>query len=149
MGTTSFFAGHLGFLELVVNTTLSTPCKSPPPLSLQSITAGLILIGKHCCLWCHITSGELSAAPSVRGTLQLRSGITLAADLAAFKADGSNIKKAKFFHNVIREPMFAISIDQACKLILISTTIHVIYFLDLPPWSTHHPGHLLQTFLPP
>jgi hypothetical protein len=73
----------------------------------------IFLIGKHCCLWCHITAEELKLAPSVRGPLQLRSDSTLAHDLAAYQADGSNIKRAKFFHNVIREPLFAISVDQA------------------------------------
>jgi hypothetical protein len=54
----------------------------------------------------------------VRGALRLRSSTTLASDLAAFKADGSNLKRAKLFNNVIREPLFAICVDKACKLII-------------------------------
>ncbi len=45
--------------------------------------------------------------------MQLRSDSTLANDLAAYKTDGSNIKRAKFYHNVIREPLFEISLAQA------------------------------------
>ena len=86
METTSSSVGHMASLELVVNT-----------CSLLTIdkTYTSILTGKHCCLWCNVASDKLKLAPSMRGPVQLRSDATLACDLAAFKADGSNIKRAK------------------------------------------------------
>lgn len=70
--------------------------------------------GRHCCLWCHITSEHLKDTPAQRGPVLLRSDATLNADLAQFTADGSRIKRAKFFNNVIRAPLFNISVTQAC-----------------------------------
>ena len=70
-------------------------------------------IGRHCCLWCHITSEKLKIKPALRGTVQPRSDSTLKADLAKFTANGSNIKMAKFYNNVIREPLFKINLTQA------------------------------------
>lgn len=95
--------------------------KHPTPSLFPILT--FILIGRHCCLWCHIMADELKLAPSTRGALLLRSDGTLAHDLAAFKANGSNIKRAKFFNNVIREPLFTISVDKACESILIMINI--------------------------
>lgn len=43
------------------------------------------------------------------------SDTTLANDHTAFVADGSRIKQVKFFNNVIREPLFDISLVQAWK----------------------------------
>ena len=45
----------------------------------------------------------------------MRSDSTLADDLARFKANGENIAQAKYFNNVIREPLFKISLAQARK----------------------------------
>jgi hypothetical protein len=64
-------------------------------------------------MWCHITLEQLKEAPSLRGPLQPRSDSTLKADLANFQSNGSNIKRAKFYNNVIREPLFKIGLAQA------------------------------------
>lgn len=72
-------------------------------------------LGRHCCLWCHIISEDLKLTPSLRGPVQPRSDATLKADLTRFTAGGSNIKRAKFYNNVIREPLFNISLAQACN----------------------------------
>ncbi len=48
----------------------------------------------------------------VKGPVKLRSDSTLAEDLAQFRANGSNIKRAKFYNNVIREPLFQIGLAQ-------------------------------------
>ena len=50
--------------------------------------------GRHCCLWCHITSSQLSESPSSRA-VTLRTNTTLERDLQAFESDGGDIKKAK------------------------------------------------------
>ena len=36
-------------------------------------------------------------------------------DLSNFREDGENIKHAKFFKNVIDEPLFDVPIDQVCS----------------------------------
>jgi len=95
----------MGYLEPLVNITRR--------VVLQVNYTHYFSSGKHCCLWCHITTEELTLAPAVRGPLQLRTDSTLAHDLAAFTTSGANIKRARFFHNVIREPLFTISVDQA------------------------------------
>ena len=70
-------------------------------------------VGRHCCLWCHITSADLALSPSVRGPVVPRTTQTLESDLDSFKKDGSNLKRAKLFNNVIREPYFPIPLEQA------------------------------------
>ena len=106
----------------------------------------LMFVGRHCCLWCHIISEDLKLAPSVRGPLQQRSDTTLAQDLAAFKADGANIKRAKHFNNVIREPLFTISIDQAHNHNQINFDIKTyLNSIGLPTRFTYNLGHILQT----
>ena len=71
------------------------------------------LIGRHCCLWCHISGVELALPPSTRGPVRPRTTATLESDLESFTKDGSNIKRAKLFNNVIRKPLFPIPLDQA------------------------------------
>lgn len=93
----------MGYLEQVVKFLMYTTPQ----------TSHYAPIGRHCCLWCHITSEQLRLGPSLRGPLKLRSDSTLKDDLAKFKADGSNIKRAKFFNNVIRDPLFTIGLAQA------------------------------------
>ena len=84
-------------------------------------------IGKHSCLWCHITSTEMQLEPvavtpsedslSVEGqTTRIPSSHrtleTLQRDHRDFvQKGGGNLKKAKDY-NVISIPFFAIPIDQ-------------------------------------
>ena len=70
--------------------------------------------GRHCCLWCHIESSELALDPSARGPVVPRTMTSLKSDLESFQRDGSNIKRAKFYNNVIREPFFPITLQKAC-----------------------------------
>ena len=70
-------------------------------------------LGRHCCLWCHVTSSQLSNSLHNRGAISLRTNATLERDLKAFNDDGGNIKKAKVFNNVIRKPYVAIDLEKA------------------------------------
>ena len=71
------------------------------------------LAGRHCCLWCHIATADLALPPSTRGPVVLRTIDTLKSDLDLFQKDGSNIKRAKLFNNVIREPFFNVPLEKA------------------------------------
>lgn len=72
-----------------------------------------ILTGRHCCLWCTKRSQDLKRPISDVGLGELRTDINMAADLASFRANGTDLNEAKNYNNVIKEPLFKISIDQA------------------------------------
>jgi len=73
-----------------------------------------VIVGRHCCLWCHITQQDLKPAPqSLNPQPQLRSLATLATAYSGFTSQGhSNTKLAKLHYNVISAPIFAIPLDQ-------------------------------------
>lgn len=65
-------------------------------------------------MWCTIKADQLKLTPSARGPLELRSDSSLASDLARFRTIGmGNLDVAKLYNNVIREPLFKISLAQA------------------------------------
>jgi len=70
------------------------------------------ILGRHCSLWCHITSGELKQPLFVRGRLPERSLQTLQRDHSNFMANGGDISKAKLFNNVIGSAMLDIPLDK-------------------------------------
>ena len=51
----------------------------------------------------------------IRGASTARSLLTMASDFQEFRMAGSDIRKAKEFHNVIDEPLFKIPIEQVSK----------------------------------
>ena len=57
--------------------------------------------GKHCCLWCLVTSEELKSPPSSVGC---RTAGNIVTDFSRFQAAGGDLKKAKEFNNCVREP---------------------------------------------
>jgi hypothetical protein len=70
------------------------------------------IIGRHCCLWCHITSADLKKPLSERGRHPERSLETLQSDLQRFTASGGDIAKAKLHNNVIAPIMLDIPLDK-------------------------------------
>ena len=72
----------------------------------------LFLLGRQPCLFCHITKEEMQIFPAERGIITSHSLETLTSDLIKFRADGSNIKNAKYFNNVINNVLLAVPIDQ-------------------------------------
>lgn len=68
--------------------------------------------GRHCCLFCNITSKELQVSLATRGNYEKRTLLTLKSDYDKFQAAGGNIKDAKHFNNVIDEVMFNVPIEQ-------------------------------------
>ena len=51
----------------------------------------------------------------VQGPSTARSLLTMASDFQTFRMAGSDIRKAKEFHNVIDEPLFKIPIEQVSQ----------------------------------
>ena len=70
------------------------------------------LLGRHSCLFCHITKEQMQLAPVDRPKISNRSLESLKSDLEKFREDGANIKRAKFYNNVIDDPMFNVPLDQ-------------------------------------
>ena len=79
--------------------------------------SALFLLGRHPCLFCHITKEEMQIFPAERGLITSRSLETLMSDLKKFRADGTNIKNAKYYNNVIDDVLLAVPIDQVRRLI--------------------------------
>ena len=69
-------------------------------------------VGRHCCLWCEITSDKLKIPLTKRGYSNPRSLSTLRQDHERFIQGGGNVKTAKKFNNVIHKHMWDIPIDQ-------------------------------------
>ncbi len=61
------------------------------------------ITGRHCCLWCLVTSSQLKNPPS---SVKLRTTDSIIGENSRFKAAGGDFKKAKDFHNCVREPFF-------------------------------------------
>ena len=69
-------------------------------------------IGRHCCLWCHITQQDMAKPRDTRQPQQPRTLHTLHTDLQRFQSDGSNVKEAKNYNNVIGPALFSVPLDQ-------------------------------------
>ena len=65
--------------------------------------------GRHSCLWCLSTKDEIQIK-DVNG--MTRTVETMRSDLESYFNDGSILKKAKLYHNVIYTAMFNIPLDQ-------------------------------------
>ncbi len=63
-----------------------------------------IWIGRHCCLWCLITSEELKSPPT--NAHQSRTTDSILGDHQSFIAAGGKLNKAKLFNNCVRKPFF-------------------------------------------
>lgn len=101
----SSFVRCLAYLELLVYTSCHT--------HLLYLCEILLLLGRHCCLYCEITADQLKVPPEKRGAApQLRTLDSLRADYNRFVAEGGNIKRAKFHNNVILPFYFDIPLDQ-------------------------------------
>ena len=78
------------------------------------------LPGRHNCLWCLIPSSSLKVPLEVRGRFKERSLDSLKSDHSKFLSDGGgDIRKAKFFNNVIEEYFFDIPLENVttCNII--------------------------------
>ena len=57
--------------------------------------------GRHCCLWCLITSYEMKKSPETRLSAQLRELDGIWSDHHRFTTDGQgDIQKVKLFNNI-------------------------------------------------
>ncbi len=64
----------------------------------------MYIVGRHCCLWCTVTSDKLRIPTAQRAD----SLSTLSKHHNEFLLDGKNLKKAKFHFNVIEDKFFDI-----------------------------------------
>lgn len=86
----------------------------------HSIISQLHNTGRHCCLWCNITSDKLviPKGNAGRSNIAFRSLDTLSERHAAFlSTGGANLKKAKLFDNVIGKTFFDIPLKQVTETI--------------------------------
>lgn len=67
--------------------------------------------GRHCCIYCTATKEniQLGIADSAPRSLD-----SMMNDLQKFQDDGSNLKNAKFYNNIVYSPMFNIPLLQLC-----------------------------------
>ena len=76
------------------------------------IFSSLIVLGRHCCLFCTISKEEMKIPLQNRTKSPARTLDSLARDYQKFCLLGSNIKNAKECNNVIDNYMFNIPIEQ-------------------------------------
>ena len=70
------------------------------------------MVGRHCCLWCTITSAKLALPLARRGRSPEQTLDTLRSDHASFlESGGGDLRKAKEYNNAIGEPLFDIPLD--------------------------------------
>ena len=87
----------------------------------------MVILGRHCCLWCHITQQELKPQPSAPAP-QLRSLATLAAAHSDFLRLGKgDLNVVKDYFNVLSPPFFNIPLDQVLStcIILVEALTHI------------------------
>ena len=65
----------------------------------------ILILGRHCCLWCLIKQDQLKLSPAVRPAIQLRTISSILADNQRFVDAGSNPKNVKHFNNCLLEPL--------------------------------------------
>ena len=106
--------------------------------------------GKHCCLWCNISSGEMAQPLKDRGCSQPRTLESLQADYHRFQAAGGRLRNAKLYHNVIAPHFFDIPISQVstneqrrashlCTYIYTPCILIVIYYTGGNTMLAHQP----------
>ena len=71
--------------------------------------------GKHCCLWCNISTDEMAQPLLDRGRSQPRTLEGLQADYNSFQAGGGCLRNTKLHHNVIAPHFFDVPISQVYK----------------------------------
>lgn len=71
--------------------------------------------GRHCCLWCVETKGNMKSAPNPDNKPEARTLATLRRDLERYQEDGARPDRMKFYNNVIEKPLFDIPLDQVSR----------------------------------
>ena len=82
----------------------------------------LIIVGRHCCLWCTIDRQSMQHTPAERGAFPLRTLEMLTREYGNFHHQGSKVQ-AKDFKNVIGEALFQVPLDQVA-------IIHILLLYD-------------------
>ena len=111
MEITSSCAECLGCLELQVAIIVIWHLLNLGYWAIQLHTLH-VHVGRHCCIWCEISSEQLKIPLERRGSIQARTLESLKRDYERFVQNGANVKNAKLYNNVIHEYLWAIPIDQ-------------------------------------
>ena len=104
-----------------------------------------LCIGRHCCLWCSVTSEKLKVPRAARA-VTVRSLDTLARCHSEYLADGADLKKAKQHQNVIGESFFDIPLSQVNHFV--TGQFFLIYtsnYIGLSTWSSYNLRNLSKT----
>ena len=75
-------------------------------------TMRMFNLGRHCCLWCKITSQQIQVPLEIRNKSEKRTFVGLEEDLTKFQQKGYILKEAKNCNNVIHKPFFNIPLQQ-------------------------------------
>ncbi len=91
--------------------------------------------GRHNCLWCHITSADLSIPLAKRGPSAPRSLQTLKDDHSRFTSQGhGDLKVAKLYNNVIGKTIFDIPLDNVRMYFFPFKLKYRIFCVGLHSW---------------
>ena len=104
------------------------------------------IIGRHCCLWCTVTSAQLKIPLCDWKKLpekhrpKPRTLSSLKEDHGKFIAAGDDLSKAKEHNNVIRPAIFDIPLEQVIGYLLFSNLNEDTKFgvLSWPPYFIGH-----------
>lgn len=101
-------------------------------------------LGRHCCLWCHITYKEIQNPPQNRvKQYPPRTLESLQEDYSKFlKVGKGDLKVAKMYNNVIQPYLFDIPLDRVIKHTHIPFVVAHKCILGLSSWPSHVPRHL-------
>lgn len=93
-------------------------------------------IGRHCCLWCNITYDQLKIDQETRKSshsIAPRSLASLDQKYSEFVLNGSNLKRAKFYDNVIGKAFFDVPLSQVSLASLVLFIMAVFLSQVCPP----------------
>ena len=79
--------------------------------TITMVLTFITTLGRHCCLWCEITSDKLKTPRQIRGRSASRTLDNIRQHHGEFLSGGGNIKNAKHHFNVIAEHFFDIPVD--------------------------------------
>lgn len=104
-------------------------------------------IGRHCCLYCEISSEAMKTPLRERGRSPCRTLESLQRDYLQFSTKGGgNIKNAKNYNNVISSAMFSIPVSQVCIMYYVYTCVLTLYIRchasGCITWSPHILGDI-------
>lgn len=112
LGITNSCVQFMESLVQMVNRILKYKCNYINKEKQMCIIIIFLNEGRHCCLFCTVTSQEMQLPIEQQNNKQVRTLESLNFDLENFQREGGDVKKAKFFNNVIHKRYFNVPLDQ-------------------------------------